>query len=91
MTHQMTKIFTDDLLEQETRMSSLIDGESSLPPDSLLINQTEIQQYYHYQLIRQTMRGVVMTSGAHETGTWSKTRFTQFWAHVDARTEGKKS
>lgn len=91
MTHQMTEPFTDDLFEQEARMSSLIDGEGSLALDGLLINQTEVQQYYHYQLIRQTLRGVVMTAGAHETGTWSQTRLTRLWARVDARTEGQTS
>ncbi len=91
MTHQMTEPFTDDLFEQETRMSSLIDGEGSLALDGLLINQTEVQQYYRYQIIRQTLRGVVMTAGAHETGTWSQTRLTRLWARVDARTEGQTS
>lgn len=91
MTHQITELFTDDLFEQETRMSSLIDGEGSLTLDGLLINQTEIQQYYHYQLIRQTLRGVVMTTGAHESVTWSHTRLTQLWTRVDARTEGQTS
>lgn len=83
----MTGSFTEILLEQETRVSALIDGEISLPIDALGVAAKDMQQYYHYQLIRQTLRGAVMTSDVHETYTWSQTRFTKLWARVDEQTD----
>ncbi len=81
----MTGSFTEILLEQETRVSALIDGEGALPIDGLDVSAAEVHQYYQYQLIRQTLRGSVMTSGAHETSRWSQVRFTKLWARIDAQ------
>lgn len=83
----MTGSFTEILLEQETRVSALIDGETSLPIEALGVAASEMQQFYHYQLIRQTLRGAVMTSDGHETYTWSQTRFTKLWARVDEQSD----
>jgi negative regulator of sigma E activity len=81
----MTGSFTEILLEQETRVSALIDGEGPLPEDGLGVSATEVHQYYQYQLIRQTLRGAIMTSGAHETSHWSQIRLTKLWARIDAQ------
>ena len=86
----MTGSFTEILLEQETRVSALIDGETSLAIDALGVATGDMQQYYHYQLIRQTLRGTVMTSDVHETYAWSQTHFTKLWARVDEQTGVKR-
>ena len=83
----MTGSFTEILLEQETQVSALIDGETLLPVDTLGVTASQMQQFYHYQLIRQTLRGAVMTSNVHETYSWSQIRFTKLWARVDAQTD----
>lgn len=79
----MTGSFTETLGDQETRISALIDGESLASIDDSRVTTIEMHQYYHYQLIRQTLRGGVMTSDAHETSAWSQVRFTKLWARVD--------
>lgn len=76
--------FTEILSEQETYVSALIDGESVLSAEGQMGEATITHQYYHYQLIRQTLRGVAMTTGAHETVSWHQCRFAQLWARVDA-------
>lgn len=83
----MTGSFTEILLEQETRVSALMDGETSLSIDALGVTESQMQQFYHYQLIRQTLRGAVMTSDGHETYAWSQIRFTKLWARVDDQTD----
>ena len=88
MTHLTTGCFTEVLSEEETRVSALVDGESDLPGEGLAGGVNVLHQYYHYQLIRQTLRGVAMTSGTHETISWNKSQFVQLWARVDAQTEG---
>lgn len=88
MTRLPTACFTETLSEQETRVSALLDGESSLPTECQVWDSTVVHQYFHYQLIRQTLRGVAMTSGAHESITWSESRFAQLWARVDNLTDG---
>ncbi len=80
----MTGSLTEILVAQETRVSALIDGEASLPfEDSAAITAVERHQYYHYQLIRQTLRGAAMTADALESSTWSQIRFEKLWAKVD--------
>jgi len=79
----MTGSLTEILVAQETRVSALIDGEASLPFEGSDVTAGERHQYYHYQLIRQTLRGTVMTTDAHESSTWSQIRFTKLWARVD--------
>jgi len=89
MTHLPTDCFTEVLSEEETRVSALLDGESALSSMGLEGDVNVVHQYYHYQLIRQTLRGVAMTAGAHESIAWNKSRFVQLWARVDAQTDGQ--
>ena len=79
----MTGSLTEILVAQETRVSALIDGEASLPFEGSDVTAGEKHQYFHYQLIRQTLRGTVMTADAHESSIWSQIRFTKLWARVD--------
>lgn len=79
----MTGSLTEILVAQETRVSALIDGEASLPFEDSAITAVERHQYYHYQLIRQTLRGAAMTADALESSTWSQIRFEKLWAKVD--------
>lgn len=79
----MTGSLTEILVAQETRVSALIDGEASLPFEDSSITAGEMHQYYHYQLIRQTLRGAAMTADALESSTWSQIRFEKLWAKVD--------
>lgn len=83
----MTGSFTEVLLAQETRVSALIDGEESFAENGPGVTASEVQQYYQYQLIRQTLRGAVMTSGAHETSSWSEIRFSKLWARIDGQSD----
>ena len=91
MTQLTNACFTEELSEQETRVSALMDGETALSTEGLTGDATVVHRYYHYQLIRQTLRGVAMVSGAHETISWSQSRFAQLWARVDAQTDEQTS
>ena len=91
MTQISTACFTEVLSEEETRVSALIDGESSFVDQGLAGDTTVVHRYYHYQLIRQTLRGVAMVAGAHESIAWNQTRFAQLWARVDAQTDDQTS
>ena len=72
--------------DAESLISALMDGELSLKPEALDNYAQASHQYFYYQLIRQTLRGVAMTSDARESVSWSQTRFTQLWARVDTAT-----
>ena len=76
-----------EVSEAETLMSALLDGESPLMPEALANHAHASHQYFYYQLIRQTLRGVAMTSDARESVAWSQTRFTRLWARVDTATK----
>jgi len=91
MTQSPNACFTEELSESETRLSALMDGESALSADGLTGDVTVVHRYYHYQLIRQTLRGVAMVSGAHETISWNQSRLAQLWARVDAQTDDQTS
>lgn len=75
------------LSEQETRISTLIDGEAEQLTECLNAGTGSVtnvvHQYYQYQIIRQTLRGVAITSGAHESLAWNQIRFNRLWARVD--------
>ena len=78
-------IEADVLPEDQTWVSAFIDGESTLPVSGLNASVLSCQQYYRYQMIRQTLRGVSLSSSI-ETITWHQTQFSQLWARVDAQT-----
>ena len=83
MKYSPKESFAEILSEEETRVSALMDGESVLPTEGLAGDLHIVHQYYQYQLIRHTLRGVAMTAGAQETIAWNKSRFVQLWALVD--------
>ncbi len=91
MTHltiQATCIEADVLPEDQTWVSAFIDGESVLPAGGLNANPAishQYYQYYQYQLIRQTLRGVSLATST-ETITWHQTQLSRLWARVDAQT-----
>ena len=85
LTIQATCIEADVLPEDQTRVSAFIDGESVLPAGGLNANPAISHQYYQYQLIRQTLRGVSPAT-ATETITWHQTQLSRLWARVDAQT-----
>ena len=91
MTHltiQATCIEADVLPEDQTWVSAFIDGEAVLPAGGLNANPAishQYYQYYQYQLIRQTLRGVSLATST-ETITWHQTQLSRLWARVDAQT-----
>lgn len=91
MTRLLYENLSEVVSEKETLVSALVDGESLLPTEGLDSEIGFVHQYFHYQLIRQTLRGVVMTSGAHETIAWSQSRFSRLWARVDAAESGQNA
>lgn len=88
MTRLPIEITSEEFSEQETRISALIDGETDMPAGGLIAGtgpvKNVVHQYYQYQIIRQTLRGVAITAGEYETLAWNQMRFNRLWARVDA-------
>lgn len=72
------------LPEAQTWVSAFVDGETALPAAGFREETVISHQYYHYQLIRQTLRGLSFASSS-ETISWHQTQFSKLWAHVDAQ------
>lgn len=75
--------------EQLTSISALIDGELLLTDLSATLDKSSVSQFYHYQMIRQTLRGVAITSASHETVAWQESHFAKLWVRVDSPESAK--
>lgn len=84
-----TMIETEAISTQATWVSAFVDGETTLPADGLNAHSPIIEQYFHYQLIRQTLRGACMTSAVTESISWHQSRLSQLWSRVDALSSGQ--